>query len=542
MSSDFKYNIKLTLGLFLLFFAFETVFRYFSSNLKLFLSLSEIMQLFLFFLLLSFIRKRILFVVIFFITLCYFVQVAHFNNFGFFGFPIEIILMFTHSNEMFGALKAVPHIVFVPLLTALFVFSLCFVLIQKSDKRIFSKKLTILFFFLLSFPIGQNLFGIVFEKDPNSFNIGARPKETRSILKNSIYTVEYFIVRTLPNYLLNRQLVESWNQEEFSKRKNNLDENMNVIFVLGESLTPQHMSLYGYDLKTTPFLDQLSLHKNFMKTYGISAGIYTDTTVPYLMNVARKPNAINYILQNKNNLFKLAKQNQFQTYFITTQSHTSFKYIRNYLGLNYIDQYVDPYSQGSEADTEYLDQFLVDELEKINLERGRNFVVLSMSGSHEPYNLKYTPEFNHWKTGSLINHYDNSVLYTDSIIKKIYDYLSTNNKKSILLFTSDHGQHLGKEIGYGKGNLAMQSDYEVPMFFYTRNDAYANRVKKYFDEKWLSHYDFARIISYFLGYETLENLNQKSRVFYVLGGELNGNSGYATITFKNGKLLSELFY
>jgi heptose-I-phosphate ethanolaminephosphotransferase len=112
-----------------------------------------------------------------------------------------------------------------------------------------------------------------------------------------------------------------------------------------------------------------------------------------------------------------------------------------------------------------------------------------MMGSHAQYANRYPPEFNHFtdsqvkgfETGlssgkvDTINQYDNSVLYTDSIVQQTLNLLKQGgaNIKALTLF-SDHGEEVYDKInikGHSPDNVTANM-VEVPLITWT-SDGFA---------------------------------------------------------------------
>jgi glucan phosphoethanolaminetransferase (alkaline phosphatase superfamily) len=123
------------------------------------------------------------------------------------------------------------------------------------------------------------------------------------------------------------------------------------------------------------------------------------------------------------------------------------------------------------------------------------FIVVHTAGSHWDYDSKYTKEFEKFtptcasentatdqascKISSLVNSYDNTILYTDYIISEIIKKFK--NKYAIIIYTSDHGESLGEDgrLAHG-GEFAAREQVEVP-FFVWASDKYIQKNKEKFE-------------------------------------------------------------
>ncbi|WP_449430499.1 phosphoethanolamine transferase [Pseudomonas putida] len=108
-------------------------------------------------------------------------------------------------------------------------------------------------------------------------------------------------------------------------------------------------------------------------------------------------------------------------------------------------------------------------------------VVLHMKGSHGPaYYKRYPASFEQFKPvcrdsqldqcedQSILNAYDNSVLYSDHVLAQLIDLLTDNAARfdSAMLYVSDHGESLGEKGVYLHGlpyAMAPQEQTQVPM-------------------------------------------------------------------------------
>ena len=278
-------------------------------------------------------------------------------------------------------------------------------------------------------------------------------------------------------------------------------------------------------LSTTKNLDQLSAESpHFYTSQVISAGVYTDTSIPMILNIAKKPNALEHILSNQSNLFKMAKDNNFTTYWISSQSKDGFSYIRNYMGIQYIDHYFDSSNFGFDKYSSGYDTIIYEGLKNIDLNHHNNFIVLNMIGSHSPYEKRVPQSFKPFGTQNNINNYENSVAYTDKIISDIINYLQQHNQsKTLLIFTSDHGESVSIQGG-GHGNIKNREHFEAPLILFTNNFTLDDSILKIIKNQYISHYTMAQIVAHYLGYNSLEYMTMDRA--YVIGNELSGNAGY----------------
>ena len=525
--TKFKKNFIFALVTSLTFIILEEIFRISSQNLINFLKISDYLTIVILFVFISFLENKFAKKILFFLSTIFIVQIIHFNYFGYFLFPMEFILFFTKFHETFETLVTRLDIFFVPIFFVVILIALCMKIFEYTKNRVIFKKSKYLLALFIIIPILNT--AIHYKKR----TLGDRPNTDKSIIKNSLYVTKTFLGKTLPLYIFDIQIVNKYNDSpQYTKvQKNQID---NVILVIGESLSLHYMSLYGYKKDTTPELNKLSKLDNIYVSKALSAGVFTDCSIPMILNVAQRPNAIEHILSNKANLFKMAKNNNFATYWISAQAKDGFSYIRSYMGLKYIDNYIDSSNFGFDKYTSVLDHILYDKLTSIDLNNKKNFIVLNMIGSHSPYSTRVPQSFKPFGNKNDLNNYENTVAYTDKIISNIILYLKNNvQSKTLLIFTSDHGQSVGRN-GYGHGNIKNHKHYEVPLILFSNNFKLNQNIKNILHNNFVSHYTMAQIAAKYLGYDSEQYI--RANKAYIIGNELSGNGGYIKYDLKTGSV------
>ena len=116
------------------------------------------------------------------------------------------------------------------------------------------------------------------------------------------------------------------------------------------------------------------------------------------------------------------------------------------------------------------------------------FIVLHQLGSHGPSYYKRVPEqykkflpecataeINKCSQQEIINSYDNTILYTDTIVAQIIDYLESKSDKFLtsMLYVSDHGESTGENGMYLHGlpyAIAPETQTRVPLIYWLSKD------------------------------------------------------------------------
>nr|WP_321522991.1 phosphoethanolamine transferase [uncultured Macellibacteroides sp.] len=221
-----------------------------------------------------------------------------------------------------------------------------------------------------------------------------------------------------------------------------------VVFVLGESLRPDHLGLNGYARNTTPLLSKEHII-SFPGVY--TEYTYTNRSIPHILTRAdsihpdRAYTEESFIsLFNASNFYTvwLANQESAQTYSYFMHECDSLFYANIEKSSYVFDNWVD----GS------LLPLFDNALKSPDQKR---LVILHTIGSHWWYNSHYTDQFAVYQpttkskiissctTEEMINSYDNTILYTDYFLKELIDRLK--NERAILIYLSDHGEALGED-------------------------------------------------------------------------------------------------
>jgi glucan phosphoethanolaminetransferase (alkaline phosphatase superfamily) len=348
---------------------------------------------------------------------------------------------------------------------------------------------------------------------------GRNPKFYTPSIKNMINITDYFLAITLPKSLINKTKIIKY--PPLQKANN---PKINIVFVIGESFRAKNAYLLGYKINNMPLLSKQPI----IAKKCISIGTMTKVSLGYMLNGASSLSEVSKIYSHDFSLFKLAKENNFKTTFITAQPSVSFKYIKNLIDTNHIDNFQTPlkftHSEFAALDDKKLIDFLKQFLKQ------KSFIVFQMNGSHFPYSTKSPKNFKKFK-----NEYDNSILYTDYVLNKMINFIKEIKTPTYFFFVSDHGELLGEYGKRGHGRLKKEV-YEVPFIYFsnTKNQTIENFLKK---QKILYQGDIITMLEYLMGYKVKLIPNNKRKV-QTIGRDISGYVGYKIITI-NGNSISE---
>jgi len=222
------------------------------------------------------------------------------------------------------------------------------------------------------------------------------------------------------------------------------DKKMLVVLVIGETARSQNFSLYGYERDTNPRLSQLDIS---VVPDAKSCSTYTKASLHCMLSHTGKKSGSFEILPNylqRHGVDVIWRSNNWGEPPLSVGVFEKAAALRDSCS-----------GEFCESD----DALLVDLAERIDAATSKKtFLVLHMKGSHGPaYHTRYPDKFNVFKPvcesveldqcseQSLINAYDNTILYTDDFLSRAIELLSGFDQLPVaFMYASDHGESLGE--------------------------------------------------------------------------------------------------
>lgn len=263
------------------------------------------------------------------------------------------------------------------------------------------------------------------------------------------------------------------------------EEKIQIIFVLGESVRADHLSLNGYDRNTTPLLSKQKNLISFKTLY--TPFTFTAQSLPQILT--DKSIEDNKENEEYNSLYTLLKKASFKTEWIGNQflekSYRSI--IHTNESITIIDEFHSVLSFKKEKDLALLNYFSLNETYT-----GNSISTLHMIGSHWYYNSRVDDDFKYFTPvtsskylGSstkeeMINSYDNTIVYLDIFLDKLIEKLKTSSKKTILIYLSDHGETLGEDEKWlhAQGNKASKNPAMLVWYSDNFEKSYPSKIDK----------------------------------------------------------------
>lgn len=245
---------------------------------------------------------------------------------------------------------------------------------------------------------------------------------------------------------------------------------LNVLVIVFESLRRQNLSLYEYNRPTTPNLVNFSNdHKDeffkFNKSFTVAST--TMLAVPAIFSgVSSFQEAIK--VHQYPLLWDYGRANGMKTFYIT--SHSFLWYNLNIFYSNEKYDYLYnkeisklPYYNDVGAN----DDATVEAFEKHVQTIGKNpfLGVLHFNTNHYPY--KVPKGFQKWNNG-LMDNYDNSILYQDYLLGKVFDFLKQKGllENTAVIMTSDHGEAFREHGSIGHIESNYIEEISIPIMLY----------------------------------------------------------------------------
>lgn len=226
-----------------------------------------------------------------------------------------------------------------------------------------------------------------------------------------------------------------------------------TVLVVGESARAENFGILGYDRDTTPTLEKEAGLIAFTDVH--SCGTETAVSVPCMFSNMGRKNYDASKARNEEGLLDVLKRAGLEVIWRDNQS--GCKGTCDRVTVQDVSNLKDPsLCANSECRDEILLQGLqhfIDTLDKDTV------LVLHQMGSHGPeYFKRYPKEYEHFtpvcesnalnncSRESIVNGYDNTLVYTDHVLSTLIDLLRANQDKvdTAMLYLSDHGESLGE--------------------------------------------------------------------------------------------------
>lgn len=512
-----KKNVFILFGYPLFFLLSELFYRFLFDLPKLGRNIETYAFFFAFVLLFFYSKWKITrFIIFFFFAISQVVNAVHYQVYQNFINSVNYILFFKEITEVFHTGVTMLDRIIPVFLYALFeVIVFWTISLFRTKPHLKKPVFDILFYAVFIYMFIRSF------SSHQEFGLTSNPAYSR--IKQNFYTVSHLVGKALPYEILNLSDVEEYSlptpkvvAEPIAK---------NIILIMGESLTATHVNAFGYERETMPFITTLSReNSNALLKESYSAGLMTAISVPAFFNAIPRPNGLSQIVKGNTNFFKLAEMQGFETYFYTSQPEREMM-IMSIMGKTWMHHQITPTKLGYDQYRGMNDHELIPLFEKIDLDKGNNFIVLHQRGSHGVYGEYLSEEEKKFKGNTPLDNYDSTLYNTDQFIEKIYHHLEKRGKEDyLLIYTSDHGQYVTDKI-YNQGTME-ESQYLVPAFIYTPNQQLIEKMKPFTQCERLFHLQLSTFIINIMGFDMPISDCEKG---VINSSILTGDSGYLEV-------------
>ena len=252
---------------------------------------------------------------------------------------------------------------------------------------------------------------------------------------------------------------------------NKSNDSQTFVLIIGESANRNHFSLYGYEKRTTPKLsnkDGLYVFDNVVSPYS--------NTIEAVRMIMSNSNLERQIPDSqKVDLIDVFHSAGFKTFWLSNQSPVGLwdNMVTVLANKSDVVRFVNTSSSSSFEATlsKSFDSKLLKPLKKVLQDPSKHkFIVLHLMGSHMDYSKRYPSSFSVFQGSNdklkRIAEYDNSILFTDSIVDGIINLVERNGgPNSTVIYLSDHGENVYDEddgLGHDWTDEVPKCNVEIP--------------------------------------------------------------------------------
>ena len=273
-----------------------------------------------------------------------------------------------------------------------------------------------------------------------------------------------------------------------------------IILVIGESASRDYMKAFNknYKYNTTPWLNQMDQHKNFILfPNAFSIGANTVLAVSNAMTEINQYNDKKFY--ESCSIIDIAHMAGYKVHWYSNQGHLGCADTPVTLIANTAD--VAKWTKQELNQIQY-DESLLDYLGELDTTKN-NFLVIHLKGSHFNFLNRYPESFTKFGTPNkyeLELNYANSIAYTDSVLEQIFKYAKEKLNLQAMVYFSDHATVPDKRRSPNFEGLA---SVRIPFFTYfadeyiTQHQEVYDTLKKHENFYWTNDLAYELLCSIF---------------------------------------------
>ncbi len=280
---------------------------------------------------------------------------------------------------------------------------------------------------------------------------------------------------------------DNWNITSFKPKYKT------YVLVIGESVSKNFLSAYGYPVQTSPFLNTAFGVKY---TQAIAPAAYTIQSIPRFLTIPNK-NEIEF----KNNILTLANKLGMHTYWLSNQEKLGiYDNEIAYIATEAKEQYYLSEAQPNSLRYDY--QLLPKTKEIIHQPINQpKLIIIHLMGSHARFSKRVDNTKSHFSfNDKYLSDYLSSILQTDMLLQEIHQELKQSNQSFSMIYLTDHGL-TPQKLKHGTTQFSLQ----IPLFKLSSDDK-----SQHIDDHIVSGFGFVWFLTDWLGIQTH---NQQQNTF-----------------------------
>ncbi|MCH3951185.1 MAG: phosphoethanolamine transferase [Acidaminococcus sp.] len=250
------------------------------------------------------------------------------------------------------------------------------------------------------------------------------------------------------------------------------------VLVIGESATKDHMHTYGYKRPTTPWLDEFSKEPGtLLFNHAYSNHVHTVQSLTYALSEKNQYNDIEQ--EDANSIIEIAKAAGYDTWWISNQRLFGVWDTPTSEIASTADHQIWLNGHaGTGVSTDHYDGIILQHLPKLTTAQP-TLIVIHLMGSHNDYEDRYPKanapfEVENYHTDT----YDNSIAYTDYVLKGIYKWCVKQPHFASFIYMPDHAEDIDHFEGHEITRFTFDMTH-IPLVIHLSKETRDNRPGLY---------------------------------------------------------------
>lgn len=252
-----------------------------------------------------------------------------------------------------------------------------------------------------------------------------------------------------------------------------------IVLVIGESASKYHQGIYGYVRQTNPLLTEIK-NELYIYTNVIAPHSHTNPVLSKVLSFANHE-SMKPLYENRSIIEYMNDAGYYTAWLSNQQFAHKYATVSASIAIQ-SDFYIFTHSNKNKDKKSYDGKLLKPLTQVLKNKTKKKFIVLHLMGSHSDKQNRFPKEFKKFKDTTnlpnksyisdwdkyLINSHDNSVLYTDWILRECIELLRKQAPNSALLYFSDHGEEMFEYrdfFGHGEGNSSIYM-FDIPFILW----------------------------------------------------------------------------